>query len=264
MTESRTLKAEIRVLHTTGRVATRMSDEERAELQQRLAPFTPTADYLKNPPSPLEVELGIGNGLALLARAVENPNWHFLGCELYLNGLRTLLNHLEKSPDSPRVKGHGLRVTNLDARPLLESLKPGSIHRLGVYFPDPWPKAKHHKRRLIQQDFLTLAAKAMAPGAELWVVTDWPDYAFHTMSQLYTHPHFTLNQSEEAAPRCKTRPDTPPEAEDEESLTSRPSPIALGPHHLSTPPEWWVPTKYQQKAEQLGRKPWFILARRKS
>lgn len=252
----------VRPLHTTGRLATRMSEEERAELMAHLKPFMPTAEYLAHPPSPLEVELGIGNGLAMLARAHANPHGHYLGCEVYLNGLRTLLNNVQKPEYQPTH--HTLRLTNRDGRDLLEKIKPGSIHRLGVFFPDPWPKTKHHKRRLIQPEFLTLAAKAMAKGGELWVVTDWPDYALHTVATLYTHPNFVLAQSDEVAPRCKTRPKpAAEEAEEDEAPLTHPELRLLGPHHLGTPPEWWVPTKYQQKAESLGRKPWFIKAVRK-
>lgn len=226
-------------LHTTGRLATRMNAAERAALQSRLAPYTPTAQWLTNPPQNLEVELGIGNGLALLERARANPACQFLGCELYLNGLRTLVGALEKQPQ-PNV-----HVYNGDARTLLQTLPEASVSRLLVLFPDPWPKSSHHKRRLIQPEFLTAAARALKKGGELWVVTDWPSYAYHTIGHVFQHKSFQLAQTGTAAANCK------PSARLEEQL---------GPHHLMQPPAWWQPTKYQQKAGVAGRNTWYINA----
>lgn len=227
-----------RPLHTTGRVATRMSEAERAALQSRLAPHTPGAAWLANPPTNLEVELGIGNGLALLERARANPDFQFLGCELYLNGLRTLVSALEKTPQ-PNV-----HLYNGDARTLLEALPEGSLTRLLVLFPDPWPKSSHHKRRLIQPEFLSEVARVLKKGGELWVVTDWPSYAYHTIGHVFGHKSFRLAQTGAAAD-CK------PSARLEEQL---------GPHHLGQAPAWWQSTKYQQKAEVAGRKSWYIKA----
>ena len=230
-------------LHTTGRLSTRMSAADKTRLTERLAPFTADSKFLKSPPENLEVELGIGNGLALLQRAHQQPAMHFLGCELYLNGLRTLAHNWHQNPAT------NLHVTNADARDVLASLKPASVSRLLVLFPDPWPKSKHHKRRLLQPEFLTAAARVLKPEGEFWLVTDWPDYALQTLSALHTHKAFTPAQTGEAAARCKVKPGSQPTSVN-----------ILGPHHLATAPSWWVETKYQQKAHAAGRLPWFIQA----
>ncbi|NBV54353.1 MAG: hypothetical protein EBR79_01410, partial [Proteobacteria bacterium] len=120
-----------------------------------------------------------------------------------------------------------------------------------MLFPDPWPKSKHHKRRLLQPELLQLIAQALRPQGEFWLVTDWPDYAFHTIALLQSAPQFTFPQTALAAAACKVK-------------ANAASPInhqqTLGPHHLATPPTWWIPTKYQQKAAKVGRLPWFINA----
>lgn len=228
-------------LHTTGRTATRLPPEEQAELRTALAAFTPSPAFW-GAPGPLEVELGMGNGLALHSRALAQPGRRFLGNEIYLNGLRTLLRTLQAEP-APNVA-----ISPLDARVLLEGLTAGSVQRVIIPFPDPWPKASHHKRRLVQPTLLDAAARALQPGGELWVVTDWPSYAFHSISLLFAHPAFTLAQTEPAAADCK------PEAR---------VGGALGPHRLAEAPAWWAPTKYQQKADAAGRAPWFICAVKK-
>lgn len=239
-----------RALHTTGRLSTRMNAADKARLQQRLAAYTPTPQYLAQPPQPLEVELGIGNGEALHARAAAQPHMQFLGCEIYLNGLRSLAATLHKTPLP------NLHVANQDARELLQNLAPASAHRLLVLFPDPWPKARHHKRRLLQADFLTAAARILQPGAELWVVTDWPSYAYHTLAALHAHPAFSLIGTHLSASACKVAP-----TGDGPRVTGYES---FGPALLATPPAWWAPTKYQQKAAAQGRFPWFISAQRVS
>jgi len=230
-------------LHTTGRLSTRMSAADKSRLQERLAPFTADAKFLKSPPENLEVELGIGNGLAMLERAHAQPHMHFLGCELYLNGLRTLAHNWHASPAT------NLHVTNLDAREVLAGLKPASVSRLLVLFPDPWPKSRHHKRRLFQPEFLTAAARVLKPEGELWLVTDWPDYALMGLANLTAHKSFTLAQTGEAAARCKVKPGS--------QATGA---TTMGPHHLTTAPAWWVETKYQQKARAAHRLPWFVQA----
>jgi tRNA G46 methylase TrmB len=121
-----------------------------------------------------------------------------------------------------------------------------------VFFPDPWPKARHHKRRIIQPDFLAACARVFGADGELWVVSDWPDYVFHSIATLYTSPHFALNQTGMVAAACKVN-----------HLADKEAAAGLGPHHLAVPPSWWVPTKYQAKAAAQGRAPWFVGAVKK-
>lgn len=231
-------------LITTARTKSHMSAAEVQALQAKLTPHLVTSAWLAQPPAPLEVEVGMGNGAAILQRALAAPQQHFLGIEVFLNGLRSLQPHLASAPN--------LHISSQDARHVLAQLPAASVQRLVVPHPDPWPKARHHKRRLINSTFLAEAARILTSGGELWVVTDWPDYAFHTLSQLYLSPQFTLAQTEQAAARCKTNP----------KEGEAPNPTILGPQHLATPPAWWVPTKYGQKALTLGRQPWFIMAQK--
>lgn len=228
-----------RPIATTGRTHSRMNAGERAALATRLQPFVATESWLANPPSPLEVELGIGNGLAMVERAKANPHIHFLGAEVYLNGLRTLAAAMEKQPLP------NLHIYPNDARQLLQSLPPRSIARLLVLFPDPWPKKGHHKRRLVQPQLLDAAAQKLATEGELWVVTDWPSYAYHSIATIFAHRHFMLAPTHLAAADCKP--------------TAR-LPQPIGPHLLGEAPSWWQPTKYQQKAQLAGRATWYIKA----
>ena len=230
-------------VHTTGRLASRLGVAEQAALAARLVAQTPD---VSRPPENLELELGMGNGLALLARAQANPAWQFWGVEVFLNGLGQALRQLERQP-VPNA-----HLLNRDAREVLAQLPPGSVRRVLIPFPDPWPKVRHHKRRLVQPEVLDAVARVLAPGGELWVVTDWPDYAFHTLALLHAHPQLQLAQTLGsgqglAAADCK------PSARlgDEGGA-------ALGPHRLAQAPNWWVGTKYQQKAEKAGRAAWFI------
>lgn len=232
-------------IHTTGRTAKRLSESAKQRLNDRLTTWEITEKALKIPPNPLEIELGMGNGLALLERAKAQPDRHFWGSEVYLNGLKTLIHHMNQLDTPPA----NVCLTAEDGRNLLKKIAKNSIDRLLIPFPDPWPKARHHKRRLLQPELLDDAAKALKENAELWVMTDWPDYAFHAISTLYQHPAFTLALSVQEAKNCK------PSAR----LADK-----LGPHRLAEVPEWWVPTKYQQKADTAGRIPFFIKALRKS
>jgi tRNA (guanine-N7-)-methyltransferase len=233
-----------RPIPTTGRLATRMSAAEQAELHADLQPWLVTPDFIAVA-KPLEIELGIGNGLALYARAAANPAQNFIGSEIYLNGLRTLLSHLKKNPLP------NLRVYPQDGRTLFTNglLKPASITRVLILFPDPWPKTSHHKRRLVQPELLTTLTKALAPQGELFVVTDWPSYAYHAISHIYQTKGLTIAPTHLAAADCK------PSAR----LSERENDL-IGPQLLTLAPEWWQPTKYQEKAAVAGRNPWFIKA----
>lgn len=232
-----------RPIVTTGRLATRMTSAEQAELQADLQPWLPTQEFVASG-KPLEVELGIGNGLALYARAQANPAQNFIGSEIYLNGLRTLLSHLKKAPLP------NLRVYPQDGRTLFTGslLKPASLARVLILFPDPWPKSSHHKRRLVQPELLARIAATLKTDGELWVVTDWPSYAYHSISQIYQTKGLQLAPTNLAAADCK------PSAR----LLERDT--LVGPQLLSIAPEWWQPTKYQEKAQVAGRNPWFINA----
>ncbi len=108
----------------------------------------------------------------------------FLGAEPFLNGVASALRHIEDA---------GLETVRLhagDARDLLAALPAATLARVFILFPDPWPKARHHKRRLIQSGFVDALARVMAPGARLRFATDWADYADHTLRVFAAEPRF--------------------------------------------------------------------------
>lgn len=140
----------------------------------RLDPAAPLpsglAALFPHGPGSVALEIGFGAGEHLLWQATANPSWGFIGCEPFLNGMASLLGHVEK-------QGLGnIRLYDGDARDLLGWLPPASLDRVFILFPDPWPKKRHAKRRLVNRDFLGNLARAMKPGAELRFASDIPDY----------------------------------------------------------------------------------------
>ncbi len=129
-------------------------------------------------PAPLVVEIGFGMGHALLALAASNPTWNCLGIDVYRPGIGALLNACkEQNLDN-------VRVAEGDARELLKRLPRRSVHRFCVYFPDPWPKTRHHKRRLLNDAFAALLASRLESGGLIQAATDWQPYAAQMLEVL--------------------------------------------------------------------------------
>jgi tRNA (guanine-N7-)-methyltransferase len=129
-------------------------------------------------------EIGFGGGEHLIGQARTNPDTLYLGAEPFLEGVAKAL---------AGVHQHGLinvRLLASDARPVLAALKPQSLDRLVILFPDPWHKNRHNKRRLIQQDFLEDAHKALKPGGQLRFASDWAGYAAWTLEKVRAHGGF--------------------------------------------------------------------------
>ena len=122
--------------------------------------------------APRVIEIGFGNGEALLALAAAQPEHDFLGIEVHEPGIgRVMLGAAE-------LGLRNLRVSRSDAVEVLEQrVAPGSIAEILIFFPDPWPKSRHHKRRLIQPAFAELAASRLQAGGMLRLATDWQNYA---------------------------------------------------------------------------------------
>jgi len=130
------------------------------------------------------VELGFGGGEHLAAQADAHPDVLVLGAEPFVNGVASLARH---------VAERGLTNVRLhagDGRDLLAALPGASVGRVFVLFPDPWPKARHHKRRLINPDTLAELARVMRPGALLRFATDWADYLGWTLERFGACPAF--------------------------------------------------------------------------
>jgi tRNA (guanine-N7-)-methyltransferase len=132
--------------------------------------FDPTAP-LPTTGRPLWLEIGFGGGEHLLWQARANPGVHLIGCEPFEEGVVKVLSAIE----TEHLENITLHAD--DARDVLRALPPASVDRAFVLFPDPWPKKKHRKRRLVNVAFLTALARVLKPGAELRLATDIADYA---------------------------------------------------------------------------------------
>jgi len=120
---------------------------------------------------PLEVELGSGDGSFLVAYAKQNPERNFLGVERLLGRIR------KTARKSVRAGLMNLRCIRIESAYLLEFLLPrNSVSALHIYFPDPWPKRKHHRHRLINERFPALASQALVPAGRIYLRTDHPEY----------------------------------------------------------------------------------------
>jgi len=123
---------------------------------------------------PLVLEIGSGMGETTAEIAKAHPELDFLAVEVHGPGIGSLLNRIEKE------KLDNLRVIRHDALEVLERMvADASLAAIHLFFPDPWPKKRHHKRRLVQPAFAALAARKLAAGGVLHAATDWPEYAAH-------------------------------------------------------------------------------------
>lgn len=121
--------------------------------------------------APLAVEIGFGNGDALAAFAKAHADWNCLGVDVYQPGFGALMLACQ------RDEVDNVRIVAAEGSTLLARLDAGSVRRLHVYFPDPWPKKRHHKRRLVDAAFAARAVACLASGGILRLATDWPHYA---------------------------------------------------------------------------------------
>jgi tRNA (guanine-N7-)-methyltransferase len=133
--------------------------------------------------APLAVEIGFGVGEALVSLANDHPDWNIVGFEVWQPGHAACLAALAEN-EPPNV-----RLSTLDAASALEHIvEPSTIAELWTFFPDPWPKARHHKRRLVGPGFVALAAARLVPGGIWRLATDWPHYAEQMQAVLDAEP----------------------------------------------------------------------------
>ncbi len=129
--------------------------------------------------APVTLEIGFGNGAALLAMAQAAPGENFFGIEVHRPGVGNLLLQMEKAGVE------NIRVSRDDAVEVLETQIPdASLARVCLFFPDPWHKKRHHKRRIVQPDFVQTVRRTLEPGGTFHLVTDWEDYAQHMLAVL--------------------------------------------------------------------------------
>jgi tRNA (guanine-N7-)-methyltransferase len=149
--------------------------------------------------APLVVEIGTGMGETTAALAAAAPSVNYLAVEVYRPGLAHLLMLASD------LGLDNLRLLRGDAVTLLrDRLAPGSVHGIRVFFPDPWPKNRHHKRRLVQPSFVALAASRLAPGGTLHLATDWEHYADGMLAACLGEP--SLRNTAPAADGWTPRP----------------------------------------------------------
>jgi tRNA (guanine-N7-)-methyltransferase len=163
---------------------------ERAALMARLEPrycvaetgesFDPIATFGR--PAPLVIDIGIGFGDTLTTMAADEPHVDVVGCDVHTPGIASTL---------ARIESMGLvnvRLLHGDALVFLDRIEPGTLAAIRIYFPDPWPKARHRHRRMTSEPNVDRFVRLLAPGGTLHVATDIDDYAVQTTRLCDTHP----------------------------------------------------------------------------
>ena len=178
-------------LRSYGRIKSRVIKPLQAALFDTLLPGIAVPDPAAGPidpkalmPEATEVwlEIGFGGGEHLAAQAAANPQALMIGCEPFLNGVASLLRHI----DDGELKN--VRIHTDDARAVVEALPEASLDRIMILFPDPWHKVRHNKRRLIQDEFVAALVRVLKPGGRLRFVTDWKDYAEWALERFNRNP----------------------------------------------------------------------------
>lgn len=152
--------------------------------------------------NPVTVEIGFGMGAATAVIAEEHPEINYIGIEVHKPGIGRLMGLIEEKHLA------NIRIIEHDALEALESVfEDGSVAAFHIFFPDPWPKKRHNKRRLITRPRTDLLAAKLKIGGYLYMVTDWEDYAQWALRELTATPHLT-NKYDGYAKRQEWRPDT--------------------------------------------------------
>jgi len=154
---------------------------------------------------PVYLEIGFGDGESLAQMALAHPQRNYLGIEVHTPGVGHLLMRLAE------LELTNLRVMQHDAMDILQqSIAPASLTGVQLFFPDPWHKKKHHKRRIVQAEFVQLLAKAIRPGGIFHAASDWQHYAQHMMQVLSDFPEEFTNTAGTGnyTPRPESRPST--------------------------------------------------------
>jgi tRNA (guanine-N7-)-methyltransferase len=169
---------------------------------------------------PLELEIGFGSGEHLAAQAEANPDIGFIGCEPFLNGVVGALGHLQAR------QINNVRLHMGDALTVLERLPNASLERVYLLHPDPWPKARHAKRRMVNPGPLDLIAAKLELGGEFRLGTDDPTYCRWAMMVMNTRPDFAW--------------------------------MAKSASDFLTRPTDWSETRYERKARRRGHEVWYF------
>lgn len=153
--------------------------------------------------APITLEIGFGMGDSLLAMAQQNPEQNFIGIEVHAPGVGRLLHRMELEAI------HNVRIYHADAVEVLKTLiAPESLSRVCVFFPDPWTKKRHHKRRIIQKPFIETIASVLKIGGDFHLATDVEDYAMWMQEMLESSPLFENRYGPKAFAPQSLRPET--------------------------------------------------------
>jgi tRNA (guanine-N7-)-methyltransferase len=172
----------------------------------------------------LWLEIGFGGGEHLTGLASVYPDIQFIGCEPFVNGVAKAVSLIDAHAIT------NVQIHDDEASVLLANLPPMSVSRVYILYPDPWPKARHRKRRLISEEFLALLARVMKKGSELRFVTDIDDYSAWTLSRIQSSVNFQWLQKH--------------------------------PNEWLSPWEGWISTRYERKALEEGRPPVYLIFER--
>lgn len=170
------------------------------------------------------LEIGFGGGEHMVHQAVQNPQAGIIGCEPFINGVAMLLGKIRAA------EAQNVAVYPGDARNMFDVLPEESVSRAFLLYTDPWPKARHHRRRFVTQEHLEPLAKVLKKGAIFRVATDIPDYVRQTLEEV---------------PRAGFEW------------------LAEGPEDWRRPWEDWISTRYEHKALREGRVPHYLTFRRR-
>lgn len=199
----------MRTVHTYALRAGRMTESQRRDYEtlscRWCIPYTEYplnyVDVFDNV-NPVTIEIGFGMGKATAIIAEQNPEKNYLGLEVHTPGVGKLLGEIE----ARQLKN--LYIIEHDAMEVLDTMIPDdSVAAFHIFFPDPWPKKKHHKRRLVQRPRTDLLARKLAHGGYLYMATDWEPYAEFALEQLSSTPGLK-NAYESYAPHQEWRPET--------------------------------------------------------
>ena len=148
------------------------------------------------------MEIGFGMGITTAEIAEKNHDKNYLGIEVHRPGIGRLLWEMEQRNIS------NIRIIEFDAVEVVEkNIRAASLDAIHIFFPDPWPKKKHHKRRLVKRPFTDSLARCLKPGGYLYFVTDWEDYAFQALEE-FNAARLLSNAYDSFAPTQEWRPQT--------------------------------------------------------
>jgi tRNA (guanine-N7-)-methyltransferase len=178
-------------LRSYGRVKSRPIKARQEALLETLLPTLelPEGDLdpeaLKAGRTELWLEIGFGGGEHLAAQAALHPDATLVGVEPFLNGVASAVRHVEEGALT------NVRIHHGDARDVAARLPDACLTRVFILFPDPWPKSRHHKRRIVQSEFITELARLLKPGGTLRYATDWAEYADWALERFVASPDFS-------------------------------------------------------------------------